>query len=129
MKFREYRTGSGKVVLLGKSSETNETLVEQVDKNEYVLHTAKPGSPFTNIKEDKEEVSNEDLKEAAVFCAKHSQDWRDNKRDVVVHVFLGKDIYKEKDMSEGTFGVKNYKELKVKKEEIEKFENGNKRND
>ena len=64
----------------------------------------------------------EDIKEAAIICAKYSQDWRDNKKDVLVHIFLGKDIFKEKIMPEGTFGVKTFKEIKVKKADIEGFE-------
>lgn len=121
MKFREYKTSSGKIVLAGKSAENNEELVEQVRQNEYVLHTAMPGSPFVNIKSPIDDVSKNDLKEAAVFCARYSQDWRDSKRDVLVHVFIGKDLYKEKGMKTGTFGVKKFDEIKVKKGDITSF--------
>jgi predicted ribosome quality control (RQC) complex YloA/Tae2 family protein len=118
MKFREFITSSGKKVIGGKSAENNEELIEQILPGEYVLHTVKPGSPFVNIKADERETTKEDLKEAAIFCARYSQDWRDNKKDVLVHVFKGRDIYKEKSMKLGTFGVKNFKEIKVKKEDI-----------
>lgn len=119
VKFREFTTTSGILVLGGRSAENNEELISQVGKDEIVLHTKMPGSPFVNLKS--EYVSGEDLKEAAVFCARYSQDWRDNKKDIIVHVFTGKDIFKEKSMSLGTFGVKKFKEIKVKKEEIFKF--------
>ncbi len=122
IKFREFITSSGKKVLGGKSAENNEELIKQVEKNEIVLHTAKPGSPFVNIK-FKGRVSKKDIYEAGIFCARYSQDWRDNKRDVVVHYFKGKEIYKRKDMKLGTFGVKNFKEIKIKKEDIENFNN------
>lgn len=126
MKFREYQTSSEKLVLLGKSDENNEKLIEQVDVNEYVLHTKEPGSPFTNIKADKKQVTKKDLEEAALFCAKHSQIWRDIKKEVIVHVFLGKDIYKDKKMKLGTFGIQKIeKEIKVSKEDIKKFEKEN----
>ena len=36
-----------------------------------------------------------------------------------MHYFLGKDIYKNKEMKTGTFGVKKFKEILVKKKEIE----------
>jgi predicted ribosome quality control (RQC) complex YloA/Tae2 family protein len=122
--FRKFITSSGKLVLGGKSAENNEQLVAQIDPKEIVLHTKSPGSPFTNIKiKDNEKTSKGDIEEAAVFCARYSQDYRDNKKDVVVHYFMGKDIYKEEGMKPGTFGVKKCKELNVKKEEIEKFEN------
>lgn len=118
IKFREYKTSSGKLVLAGKSAENNEQLIKQAQKDEIVLHTKKPGSPFVNIKG---KASEKDIKEAAVFCARYSQDWRDNKQDVIVHYFKGKDIYKKKGMKLGTFGVKKFKELIVRKKDIEKF--------
>jgi len=114
-KFRELFTTSGKKVLLGKSAENNEELVRQVEPTEIVLHTAMPGSPFANIKG---EATKKDVKEAGIFCARFSQDWRDNKRDVIVHVFRGKNIHKDKGMKTGTFGVKKFEVIKVKKEDI-----------
>jgi len=120
MKFREFETSSGKQVLAGKSAANNEKLVEQVEDNETVLHTKAPGSPFVNIKSNKK-ISKKDIKEAAVFCARYSQDWRDNKKEVIVHVFKGKSIYKEKRMKLGTFGVRKFREIKIKKKEIENF--------
>ncbi|MBU1727961.1 hypothetical protein KKA39_01470, partial [Patescibacteria group bacterium] len=81
-------------------------------------HTAKPGSPFVNIKG---RASHQDILDAAIFCAKHSQDWRDNQEDVEVHIFKAKDIFKEKGMKEGTFGVKKFDVIKIKKGDIRKF--------
>jgi len=129
IKFREFTTSSGKLVLAGRDAASNEKLVEQAGKNEYVLHTLAPGSPFCNIKCDKKETSKEDLKETAIFCAKYSQAWKKAKvkKDVKVHVFLGKDIFKKEGMKIGTFGVKNIKEIIARKSEIigsEKIENG-----
>lgn len=118
MSFRRFITSSGKAVLAGKSAETNESLIKQVEPEEIVLHTKAPGSPFVDIKG---KASREDIKEAAVFCARYSKDWKQNKRDVEVHVFKGKDIFKIKEMKTGTFGVKKFKSVKVKKEEIEKL--------
>ena len=68
------------------------------------------------------QVTKEDIIETAIFCAKYSKDWKKNKKDVLMHSFLGKDIFKTKDMKIGTFGVKTFKEIKVKKQDIEKFE-------
>lgn len=127
VKFREFITSSGKVVLAGKSAETNEELIRQIKDQEIVLHTKKPGSPFCNIKEDKKNVSKADIREAAIFCASKSQDWRDNKKDIVVHYFIGKDIYKLRTMDLGTFGVKNTKEITIKRGEIREFIQGDKK--
>lgn len=115
MKFRELITKEGTLVLAGKTAENNEELIKQVSPSEEVLHTALPGSPFVNIKGKPKKG---DRKEAAIFCSKYSRDWKKNKSDVEVHVFLGKDIYKEKCMKAGTFGVKKFKVIKVKKEEL-----------
>ena len=119
MKFRKHITKKGTLVLAGRSAKNNEELISQVQPDEIVLHTEASGSPFVNIKG---KTKNEDLKEAAVFCAFYSRDWKKNKKDVLVHVFKGKDIFKEKLMKEGTFGVKKFKEIKVKKSEIEKWQ-------
>jgi len=115
-KFREFKTSSGKKVLAGKDAKTNEELIEQAGKEELIFHTAKPGSPFVNIKSKKPSIK--DIRETAVFCAMKSQDWRDNKNDVVVHYFHGKDVHKEKGMKLGTFGVRKFKVIKIKKEEM-----------
>lgn len=119
MKFREFKTSSGKKVLAGKDAKSNEELVKQVEKNEDVFHSAKPGSPFVNIKSPR--TNKQDRKEAAIFTASKSQDWRDNKKDVEIHWFKGKDLYKMKGMKTGTFGVKKKKSILVKKNEIERF--------
>lgn len=117
MDFRRFITASGKEVLAGKDSESNELLVEQSKDNETVLHTKLPGSPFVNIKG---KADNEDIKEAAIFCAKYSQAWKKakTKKDIVMHVFLGRDIFKTAEMKQGTFGVKKFKEIVIKKENI-----------
>lgn len=127
-KFREFKTSSGKRVLGGKTAENNEQLISQVKDNEIVLHTAAPGSPFVNIKfrteGSKTPITKKDIYESAVFCAKYSQAWKKAKvkKDVLVHVFKGKDVYKSKGMKLGTFGVKKHKKMLVKKEDIEKSE-------
>lgn len=115
MKFREFTTSSGKLVLSGKDRETNEKLIERAEKNNWVLHTKEKGSPFAEIKG---KATKKDIKETAIFIAKFSQDWKKNKKDVKVHYFKGKDIYKTKLMKLGTFGVKKFKEILVKKREI-----------
>lgn len=117
-KFKNFRTSLGKLVLAGKNEKNNEELIAQIDPEELVFHTKKPGSPFVNLKD--KTPNQEDIKESAIFCALKSQDWRDNRSDVIVNMFRGKDIYKTKDMKTGSFGVKNCQTIKIKKEDIEK---------
>jgi len=121
IKFREITTISGAHLIMGKDERSNEELVKKFKgKENVILHTLKPGSPFCVLNDL--EASKQDIKESAVVCAKYSQDWRDNKKDVVIHVFRGKDTFKRKGMKIGTFGSRKFKEIKVKKKDIIKFE-------
>ncbi len=122
MKPREYELYSGTKILLGKNSENNDELVKKYEGKECViLHSAKPGSPFCVI--DKEgKILKKEIKEAAVICASKSQDWRDNKSDVNMHKFTGKEVYKSRLMKSGSWGLKKKpKIIKVKKSEIEEY--------
>ena len=120
MNFRKILTKDGTEVIMGKNKEQNEALVKEfIGKSNFILHTATPGSPFCVITKKPKEG---DKKEIAVYCARYSQDWRDNKKDVKVSVFTGKDVYKLKSMPTGTFGVKKSKTMVVKKDSILKLE-------
>ena len=48
--------------------------------------------------------------------------WKRDKSNVIIHRFKGKDIYKNKGMKIGTFGIRNCKKMKIKKEWIENLE-------
>ncbi len=123
MKFREHTTKRGTLILSGRDAKNNEELIKQVAPNEEVFHTAATGSPFVNIK-DKPKFG--DIKTASIICARYSQDWRDNKSDIQVHRFQGKDIYKTRGMKIGTFGIKKFKVIKVKKKWVQGFIKENK---
>jgi len=118
LKFRELITRAGSTILAGKDAKNNEALITQIAPNEEVFHTAAAGSPFVNIKG---KAKKGDIKEAAIFCAIYSRDWKKNKRDVIIHRFKGEDIYKEKSMKTGTFGIKKFKIIKVKEEQIKNW--------
>jgi predicted ribosome quality control (RQC) complex YloA/Tae2 family protein len=121
MKTREFTLHSGIKIFLGKDSKSNDELVKLYEKkSNIILHTAKPGSPFCVI--EKLKPTKEEIKESAVICASKSQDWRDNKKNVIVHIFTGKDVYKEKNMKTGTWGLKKKPRIiLIKKEEIKKL--------
>lgn len=118
IKLREKISKNGSTILAGKDSESNEYIVSQVEKDEEVFHTKEAGSPFVNIKGKPQKG---DIKYAAIFCAKCSRDWKKNKGDVLIHRFKGRDIYKDKKMKKGTFGIKKYKLMKIKRSDIEEF--------
>ena len=102
--FRKLISENGMLILAGRDDEGNEKLISQVGKDEEVFHTKEAGSPFVNIKG---KAKNSDIRIAGIFCAKFSRDWKKNKKDVIVHWFKGKDIYKENGMKPGTFRIKN----------------------
>jgi predicted ribosome quality control (RQC) complex YloA/Tae2 family protein len=121
MKSKEFILRSGGKIFLGRNAENNDELMEEYrGKKNTILHTAKPGSPFCVIQKIK--PAKDEIKLSAVICASKSQDWRDNKKDVAIHVFTGKEVYKEKDMKNGTWGLrKKPKVILIKKEEIENW--------
>jgi len=117
-KFREFTTKRGTAIFAGKSAENNEVLVKQIEKGEEVFHTVAPGSPFVNIKG---KAKFGDAKIAAIMCARYSKEWKKHKTDVLVHRFKGSDIFKDKSMKTGTFGVHRFRIMKIKKKWIENF--------
>ena len=121
MTFRKIKLESGTKILLGKDENSNDELMKEFKgKDNIILHTSKPGSPFCVIEDL--DPSNKDIKASGAACASYSQDWRDNKKDVIVHVFTGKDISKKIWMKKGSWKVKNPKVIKIKKRDIEKIE-------
>ncbi|MCK5449364.1 DUF814 domain-containing protein [Candidatus Pacearchaeota archaeon] len=113
--FREYVTSSGLRVFGGKNAENNDALVFTADAKDILLHTSEPGSPFVNVGEN---PSKQDIKEAGVFCAKYSQDWRETKNDVIVNIFKRSDMNKSVMMKAGSWGVKKREKIKVKAVDI-----------
>src|SRR3972149_6378656 len=95
LNFRKLCTSSGKDIICGKNAEQNELVVSQAENDEAVLHTKARGSPFCNVKG---KASKKDIMEAAIICAAFSKDWKQNHSDVEVHIFRGKDIFKEPNM-------------------------------
>ncbi len=121
-KFRTIKLKSGTEIFLGKDAENNDELVRKFEgKGNVILHTSKPGSPFVVILKNKPDKK--EIKEAAIYCAMKSQDWRDNKSDVVVNVFTGKDVAKPSSAKTGTWKVAKSEKIKVKKRKIEVLEN------
>ncbi len=120
-KFRKIKLKSGTEILLGKDAKSNDELVKKFQgKDNTILHTVAPGSPFCVIQSLN--PNKKEIKEAAVYCASYSQDWRDNKNDVKINVFTGKNVYKKQDMKTGTWEIKKSKIKKIKKRKIENAE-------
>lgn len=121
MKHREIILKSGARILLGKDAESNDELMKKfIGKENTILHTVAPGSPFCVIKEPIN-PSDEILQLSGSHCASYSQDWRDNKKNVKMHVFTGKQIKKPFFVKKGTWKIKGKaKVINIKKKYIEK---------
>lgn len=118
MGFRKIKLRSDKNILLGRDAKSNDQLMKEFKgKDNTIIHTAAPGSPFCVL--DFEKPSKRDIATSGAYCARYSQQWRDKKGDVLVNVFTGKDISKEKGMKIGTWKVKKSKKKKIKKKRIE----------
>ena len=115
--FRWFYTNDGKLVVGGKNEDQNELVLRNFLKPDYVvMHTSKPGSPFMIIQDDK--PSNGDLDETAVYCASFSQQWKTGDKKVDIDIFKGSQLYKDKNMKIGTFGINGKKENKKVKPEL-----------
>ncbi len=120
-KYREFKLSTGTKILLGKDAESNDELMKEFKgKENLILHTVNPGSPFCVILGDL--PTEKEVKESAIICALKSQDWRDNKSNVDLHLFSGREIKKPLFAKTGTWNIKSKpKIIKVKKADIEKW--------
>ncbi len=112
-KYRWFFTSRNKLVVGGKNSGQNEELVKEVSKADeklIMMHTNKPGSPFTVTLANYDSLYGEDLREMAIFSACFSQQWKKNKKKVKVDIFNNHQISKGKNMKEGTFRVSDKEE-------------------
>ena len=123
MKPRELTLTTGTKIFLGKNSENNDELVASYKgKDNVILHTVAPGSPFCVI--EKLNPTKDEIYEAGVATALKSQNWRDKKSDVSVHVFTGLDVKKPFFAKSGSWQLKNSpKEIIIKKKDILKLVN------
>ena len=123
-KYRWFYTSSGMLVIGGKSAEQNEEIVKLARQNDVMLHTADPGSPFCIIIDEVEETE-QDIREAAIFCACLSKAWKQKKKQVAVDIFRKEQVYKDKRMAKGTFGIKgNAEKIKVELKLYLNFQEG-----
>jgi len=119
-KYREFILSSGTKILLGRNAENNDELMKEFKgKENFILHTVTPGSPFCVIDSNDFPLEKE-IKESAIICAAKSQNWRNNKSDLELHLFSGKEIKKPLLSKTGTWRITSKpKIIKVKKKDIE----------
>ena len=122
IKFRErIIPESGTKLLLGKDAKNNDELMETYKgKKNTIIHIHSQGSTFCVIKGNLKPTE-QIINASGSICVGYSQDWRDNKGDVIVDVFTGKDISKNKLMKKGMWKVKKAKKKRIKRKDILKF--------
>ena len=106
--YKWFYTHSGKLVVGGKSAESNDSLLRemQATKKDYiVMHTKTPGSPFCIIFSDIVDVTAKDIEECAVFTGCFSRAWKEGAKNVDVDIFTLKQLSKSKLMKTGTWQV------------------------
>tara|TARA_Y100000310_G_C20362032_1_gene659448 strand:+ start:37 stop:669 length:633 start_codon:yes stop_codon:yes gene_type:complete len=113
-KYRWFITSSKKIVIGGKNSEQNESLIKNLinsGEDYIVMHTKRPGSPFAILPTST--PTEEDIEETAIFTACFSQAWKSKAKKIVIDIFKTSNIYKKKGMKQGTFGVKKVMQNKI----------------
>ncbi len=117
-KFRKFILSTGTRIFLGRNAENNDELMKEFKgKENIILHTVKPGSPFCVV--EKLNPTKKEIQESGIICAAKSQDWRDNKSDVELHLFSGKEIKKPLLAKAGTWKIiSKPKLIKVRRTEI-----------
>lgn len=107
-KYKWFFTKSGKLVVGGKSAESNDSLLTDLKimrKELIVMHTKSPGSPFCAIIAPLNAVSESDLKECAIFTGCFSRAWKEGKKTTTVHSFRLSQLGKDSTMNKGTWNV------------------------
>jgi len=84
-KFRWFITSNGFLVIAGRDSKQNETIVRKyMRRHDIVLHADIYGSPITVIRTESKKFSDKDIREAAEFTAVFSRAWREGLASVDV---------------------------------------------
>jgi len=107
-KYKWFFTSGGKLVIGGKNAEQNEFVLSSLKKEGkefFIMHTAEPGSPFSVILSPIKKISKNELIECADFTASFSQAWKKGKSEALVDIFRLSQLYKNRSMKLGTWGV------------------------
>lgn len=107
-KYRWFFTSSEKLVMGGKSAIQNDKLLSNIKKEKtdfIVMHTSEPGSPFCVLHANPATLSQQDIRECAIFTGCFSRAWREGKVSTIVDIFKASQLNKNSSMNDGTWGV------------------------
>jgi len=84
-KFKWFISSNNILVVAGKDASTNEVLIKKhTEPDNLVYHTEMPGSPFTIIKNNKQDIPETTKQEASIFTLIHSKAWEKNIKTIEV---------------------------------------------
>ncbi len=105
-KFKWFVSSEGFLVIGGRDSTTNDIIIKKhTEKDDVVLHTELPGSPFVIVKSAGKKVSPKSIEEAAIFCASHSRSWSEGKTIADVYAIAPDQVKKELGLPKGSFMI------------------------
>lgn len=116
-KFRYTFTSSNLLFVCGTDASTNETLIKKhlEEKEDIVLHSQAPGSPFGIVKGGRGNISKDEIFEVAQFLLAFSKQWKRGFGDADAFWMYPEQLTKEAPsgefMSKGSFmvyGEKNF---------------------
>ena len=108
-KYKWFYTKSAKLVVGGKSAESNDSLLRELKatgKDYVVMHTKAPGSPFCAIIAPVKDVTPSDIDECAIFTGCFSRAWKEKQKDTSVDMFHLSQLMKSAGMKTGSWIVK-----------------------
>jgi len=110
--FRWYFTKENILVIGGKDAMTNEILIKKyTESTDIVMHAELPGAPFVVIKSNGGNISEEVLKEAAIFGISYSSSWSKGIGNADIYYIKPEQVVKVPGLSKGAFqiqGKRNY---------------------
>src|SRR3989344_1800564 len=107
-KYRWFVTSFGNLVIGGKNSDQNDSLMHDIKDtgvNFTIMHTSEPGSPFTVILAEMQDIRKQDIKECAIFTACFSKAWKLKRKKTFIDVFSSLQLFKTKDMKKGAWSI------------------------
>lgn len=105
-KYHWFFSSSGFLCFGGRSAEQNEEIMKNlVKKDDIILHTDTPGSPFFIIRSDGRKIDEQTIQEAAQATVSYSRYWRNGYSSGIADVFAPNQVKKTKNLPVGTFLV------------------------
>ncbi len=105
-RFRWYKSSEGKIVIGGRDATSNDIIVKKyTEDDDLVFHTEMPGSPFVVIKAEKKEITEQEINEAAEFCASNSKAWNQGLAASDVFYVKPNQLKQDHGLGKGSFNV------------------------